>query len=703
MKNSIAMQRGKYVLLGATCLGVASLFGGFAIAANSTTTEVVELVQNPKPGVRVFSPDYFKPFNPTNAADMVSKIPGFNIQNGDDIRGLADSEGNVLIDGSRPSLKGQDLYSYLSAIPIASVKNIEVLEGAGLGNLGGKHTILVNVIRNDDAKPSGNFTFEIDSWGQIVKPRISGKYNWQSKGFKYAASISSGTFQKERRVGSEYLLDGNGSLIEHGPNNDLQDARGNEASITIDGNIKDIKTNFSFSYDDNKFDSDRNYFAYLPNGSAPIREDSFIEYSSSRTFSLGASAQKTIGKFDTKLNFSAKDRSDDGKYSFGQIFPNTTPSYGLFAPDSKSFEAVAQLSFSRKFPKHAFSFGGETGYNKLDSQSDFYTGDGVNYHKVAGSHTDTIVSEIRSEAFVADNYTISPKLSLDAKLRTEWSTIKQSGDNERERSFTYLKGRLALTYKPYDDLKIKAGIERKLGQLDFNDFAFQASLAEGNNTTSNDHLRPNINDNIDLEIEKTWGENTNFTLSLGTSQIHHAITLIPVVENGIVVGETVGNVDDAKRTYLGVSTKIPLNNIMKGLEFNVDYNTTKSEIIDPFTNLKREYYSNGDQNLQTNLILNLEKQKQEYGIFYFRGERNVDYRMDSQYFWPAINYWGVWAEWKNIKNYEIMLEIDVPNGFTVKRYRTQYEVSRADGMVDTYQYKEREISPRIQFRVRRLI
>lgn len=693
--------RKKHLFLSSSLFCLA-IFQYSPLLAQSLDSAKIEYMSKPKSGVTKYLPDYFKQYSPTNAAQMVSQIPGFNIENGAEVRGLAGSEGNVLIDGSRPSLKGQDLFSYLSSIPAASVKSIETLEGEALGNLGGGHTILVNVIRDSNVKPSGSIELGIFSWGDIVQPNFEAKYNWQVGEFKYAASASTGTNQKERRTGREILWNRNGTIIEQGPNNELQNFRANGLDLTIDGKIKDTKTHLTLSYGDTKFDRDWNYLAYAPND-AFIREDLGHDFFIDKTYNIGASAEKTFGKYEALLNLSATSGTNDSKYSFGKKIPSLPADFGLFASNSRSLEAVAQFSLSRKFPKHSLSFGGETGYNKLDSKSQFYNGDGMTFVLEPDSLAHTIVSETRSEAFLADNFTASPKLSIEGKLRVEWSRISQKGDKQRDRSFVYLKPRIALNYKLSDNLKLNASFERKLGQLDFNDFAYQVSLVEGNNTAANDHLVPNKNDNLNFEIEKKWGKNGNITFGLYSSQIHNAIALIPVIENGIVIGETIGNVDDAKKHTISISTKIPLNKMLDGLELNIDYRTARSEILDPFTMQKREYFSQGDNNFEANLTWNLEKQKQEYGVFFFRGERNVDYRFDGQYLWPNLNYWGFWGQFKNIKDYEISFEVHVPNGFKVKRHRTQYEVSRFDGLIATSQYKEREIGPRLQFSIKKMI
>ena len=50
--------------------------------------------------VQVFPAEYFASSRPADAYDMVRKLPGFSLIEGDeDVRGFAGSRGNVLFDG----------------------------------------------------------------------------------------------------------------------------------------------------------------------------------------------------------------------------------------------------------------------------------------------------------------------------------------------------------------------------------------------------------------------------------------------------------------------------------------------------------------------------------------------------------------------------------------------------------------------------
>lgn len=653
-------------------------------------------------GKTIYSIDFFKPFSPDNAAEMVSHIPGFNIVDGQSIRGLAGTEGNVLIDGARQSTKGQSISQYLSSIPAKSVERIEILQGASLGNLGGSYTILANIIRKSGDKASGSVELGFKTWANEFEPNIEAKYNGEYKGFKINATASSGIYFKEPRKGYEYTWDAANNLIESGPNKDIQSNHEHSLAISTDGEINKAKINANFSFELGKYKRPWEYIAFAPNN-IKIKHDKGLDLNKSQSISFGTSIARTIFGFDSKAEFSFQDDESKGENSFGTEFPNAPTRASIFKSENLLREIVTQLSFSKKKNNHSLSFGGEIGRNSLDSEGRFYIGNGVIFNIADNGISKTKVSEIRGELFIADNWTINQKLSLEGKIRAEKSNIKQEGDNEKEREFFYLKPRLALNYKPFDKLNLKASYERKLGQLDFNDFAFQAQIVEGNNTQGNANLEPDKTDEIKLELEKKWGKNGNFTLYLIDRRITDAIGLIPIYENNIIIGETIGNIDSAHRYGGGISSKIPLDKLSKGLEFNIDWNFRNSEIKDPFTKKSREYFFSGDDSYNFDITQNFEAKKLSLTAFFFHGERNVDYRQDSKYLWPNIDYWGLSAEYKGFNNYTIEAELDIPNGLKIERFRTQYLTSREDGNIKNFHYRYRDIEPRFNLSIRKNI
>src|SRR5262245_59505459 len=77
-----------------------------------------------------YAAQWYQPFAPHTALDMVRQTPGFTLDEGEARRGLSGAVGNVLVDGRRPSAKEQTLEEILQRIPAAQVQGIEILRGA---------------------------------------------------------------------------------------------------------------------------------------------------------------------------------------------------------------------------------------------------------------------------------------------------------------------------------------------------------------------------------------------------------------------------------------------------------------------------------------------------------------------------------------------------------------------------------------------
>src|SRR5215510_3377382 len=94
-----------------------------------------------------YAADWYAPFTPRNALDMVRQTPGFTLQEGEKRRGLAGAMGNVLIDGRRPVAKDQKLEEVLQRIPSGQVLRIEILRGVAVAGDPSGQEVLLNVVR----------------------------------------------------------------------------------------------------------------------------------------------------------------------------------------------------------------------------------------------------------------------------------------------------------------------------------------------------------------------------------------------------------------------------------------------------------------------------------------------------------------------------------------------------------------------------
>ena len=73
-----------------------------------------------------YEPVFFADYNPQTALDLVSCVPGFDLQGGSGGRGLDSALGNVLIDGRRPSSKA-GVTTLLQRLPAATVLRVELI------------------------------------------------------------------------------------------------------------------------------------------------------------------------------------------------------------------------------------------------------------------------------------------------------------------------------------------------------------------------------------------------------------------------------------------------------------------------------------------------------------------------------------------------------------------------------------------------
>lgn len=96
---------------------------------------------------QVIKPVFFDKFSPNNALDAVKNIPGFTLNLGKSVRGLAGGGGNVLVDGVRVSAKSGGLEEVLSRIPFAQVAQIEIIRGNSEITDANAQPIVANIIR----------------------------------------------------------------------------------------------------------------------------------------------------------------------------------------------------------------------------------------------------------------------------------------------------------------------------------------------------------------------------------------------------------------------------------------------------------------------------------------------------------------------------------------------------------------------------
>ncbi|HEV2865182.1 MAG TPA: TonB-dependent receptor plug domain-containing protein, partial [Allosphingosinicella sp.] len=130
------------------------------------------LAQEAAPSGRiVYEADYFRGFAPSNALDIVQRVPGFTLDVGSqEVRGFGQAAGNVVINGARPSSKSDTLDTILARIPASRVLRVEVGPGDLFGAEYSGRPQVLNLVLNSTGGLAGTVdaTARRDFSGQVT-------------------------------------------------------------------------------------------------------------------------------------------------------------------------------------------------------------------------------------------------------------------------------------------------------------------------------------------------------------------------------------------------------------------------------------------------------------------------------------------------------------------------------------------------------
>jgi hypothetical protein len=637
-------------------------------------------------GKRVFPAAYFDKDSPKTAMDMAARVPGFSVEDGDDVRGFGATAGNVLIDGARPTTKGDGLRDILSRIPAQNVERLELLEGAAAGALAPGKTQVLNLVRKAGATSGGTFEAQLTGHSNgYLQPDLEASHTWHLNGFNVTVGAQHEVNQYDNMIGFEGILDPQGAWVERGPNFDQRRSRFSSVNFAVDGTLAGSKVSANASAVFPERSRRWSALAIRTGATAPHRIDQGRETGERRILEAGGDVERAVAGWTAKLALLAKETRDDDLSQAGFNPIGAPEEFSRFTSFSIYGERIGRLTFKRKLGDHQVEFGGEYAFTHLDFDSLFAVGDGAVFTIIPGAIADTRVEERRQEAFVSDSWTLNPKLTLEGVLTGEWSTISQSGDATQERSFFYAKPKLKASWKPKTGWTLRGEIERTVGQLDFGAFADSASLGDGNQNSGNANLRPEQAWVATLGVERRWGERGVATLTLVNEDIEDKLTLVPTQSGGIALG----NIPKATRWGYNVSTTVPLDAIAKGLEFSISHRWRDSEHLDAFTLRPRPFSGWDGANFEASVRHDIRSKKLAWGAWIWRGDRSRDFRPDQEFEWTTVQFWGAWVETKAIAGLTVELGMEIPEGNTVKRTRADFVPDRASGRLSRIQYRER--------------
>jgi len=550
-------------------------------------------------GISVYPASFFADARPSTANDMVSRLPGFSLDNGTTtMRGFAGSAGNILIDGARPTAKNDDLNAILNRIPAANVERIELIRGGAPGIDMQGQSVLANIIRKkeDSSQTIVNANLGFLGSGNWV-PYGGVEYHGQSGAWRYEASLS--------RLGQVWNDGpGNGYRVVTAPGQAPVYDRAVLTGIVrtgwqVHGGL--VAPLFGGEWDNNftlkatDFPGGTRYY-----GSGGSRFDSITR---EKTAEFGSHWQGNLGAvgLETLILQRLGDRDDSNTSA-------AVSSSATFLSSKDTGETIGRITARYSFsPELSLEAGGEGVYNFLEGRSSFVS----NGTPVILPNANLAVNEKRGEAFTTATWKIMPSLSLEAGMRAEFSEISSTGDTIRTRDFFYPKPRALLSWALDEQTQIRLRAERTLGQLDFSNFVASSNLSGFGVAAGNADLRPEQRWQFEGAVERRlWGRG-----ALVFTYLHEEITDL---QDYIPVGgglDAPGNVPHATSDKFAISGLIPLDFLgLSKAQFKPNLYWTESDLIDPVTGEHRRISNQRNINSYYEITQDLDDLKSTWGI-----------------------------------------------------------------------------------------
>lgn len=644
----------KTILLATTAL---LLTAGAASAQTPSEQQAAPQADAAQQGVLIFTPDFFADQRPNSALDMVNRVPGFAVVDGDGSRGFEGAVGNILINGSRPASKNDTGSAVLNRTLASQVERIELIRGGAPGIDMQGFAVVVNVITKSESSRQHIVTLNAnivavnqDIWG--------GSYQFTAKEGEttWGVTLSDGISMSDANgIGPVIRRNASGAIIrqetyindQYGGGTSI---RGNFATPLYGGKI-DLTARYGVN----------DYYSINLQTSPTVRRENVYEEDGTGG-EFGAVYTRPLS---TRLNLESRfihQFNDFESLSTANTLDNGVNSpEQRFVSEGNSSETIARalLRFERSTAL-TFEGGGELAYNMLDTTQSFSIG-GVGIPLPSASVT---VEELRGEAFGKATWRVRPTLTVEGGLRVEASTITQSGDAEQEKSFFFPKPRILATWTPMPNNQFRFRFERELGQLDFGDFAASSDLDEENVLGGNADLEPEQRWITEATYERRFWTDGIISIGLRHDEIVDAIDVIPL-DGGL---SAVGNIGDGSLDQLAVNILVPMDKFgFTGgrLGFRNTWNHT--EVTDPTTGEIRAISGLRPSQPVFTIAQDINSWKLQWGGAYIATLHQFSYDPDQTSGFRGADYFELWTEYKPTATLSLRAQINIWDDFEIQR------------------------------------
>ncbi|WP_158291658.1 TonB-dependent receptor plug domain-containing protein [Marinicauda algicola] len=540
---------------------------------------------------------FFTQFSPVTARDMIARVPGFALSAGNtQRRGLADSFGNLLVDGRRPSNKSLGLERVLERIPASDVERIEIIREALPDYDMRGHAQLANVILREGAGRAVNWNGQISHYSSgRVLPDAGISYSDRVGETEFTLAVE-GELRGPRIERDEQILSPQRDLLFRlgdeeqrrfwrvNPSLSVASPVGEDGRVRLDLEAEHWNWRRLIFTDIERPAGG----GFVPAGAERSETVNFGNVASANLAYVHALTETV--ELETTLYAQHHD-FEDGPERFEEFDASGALSDAtivLFEGEVGERALRQSLSWTPN-QTHALDFSIEGAFNYRDTLLELFSDNGVVVAPIPLPVSDARVEERRGELSANHVWSVRPEISLESGLRYEVSEITQTGDVNQQRSFTYLKPSVVLVWTPAPNTRWRIAGLRDVDQLQFQKFASAVNLTDNVSVIGNPDYRPQNTWTIEAEWERRFGEEASVSLTVGRDWIKDLDDFIAVVTpNGVF--DAPGNIGDGDRRRVTLEWSSPLdalgldNAVLDGF---VEWYGT--EVTDPLTGEERAF------------------------------------------------------------------------------------------------------------------
>jgi len=570
-----------------------------------------------------FDAKFFERYKPVSALEMVRRVPGFQLDDGDDKRGFGAASGNVLINDRYPSAKQDTASRILERIPASQVERIDLIRGRVRGIDLRSQSSVISIVLREDIPATVRWELALRKNFEISPLTVRGSASvsdtWKS--LEYNAGLVYRRFRSSES-GVENIFDPSGALLEARLEEDFREGDATFANFNmltwLGETLITVNTRFGAIEFEESLDS-----VAAPQAPGAQSDDFFIDTGDEQEFEIGADAER---RFSTNLLARAillyTREEEDETSTQNRVDSSGALEFIRFAgAKNVQSEAISRLEFEwAGWENHAARFNIEAARNVIDAELVQTIDDGSGPVEVPVPIANTRVKEDRFEFLLSDTW-FRGVFEFGYGIGGESSTIEQTGDAANKRSFTFLKPNASVTYSPTQVRQARLRVAREVSQLDFLDFVSSTVFQDDDLALGNPDLSPESTWVAELSEERRFGELGVFKVTLFYHWITEVEDLLPVIIPPPIdaLSEVPGNIGSGERWGAVLETTLPLDRLgLAGARLDIEARLQDSRVKDPVTGEDRVLSGEGD--VRKPLSLNNEN----------RYAFSVDFRQDFE-------------------------------------------------------------------------